>query len=394
MGCESNVAGNEETVSEVDREKIAINFQREVYCLFGLPVDNLSLAAVKALIRQRAPLKEKIVLSTININWVARSFSDSEFRSAILNSDLVTLDGKPLVWISKFLGYPMRETAPGSTLILELLEEKLEKPLTIFLFGGDGKAAELAMEQINLRQGGLRAVGALNPGYGSIEEMSSDKIIETINSTRPDILLVALGARKGARWIEKNRHRLVSGVISHLGATINFLAGTVQRAPRSMQQFGLEWVWRILQEPKLFSRYAGDGWVIFRRLVGKSTLWMQYLLLHKKYRQAPIVIHVEKNDLLDELCLSFGRNLSLTPDSHFREMFRDIVCCGKSIIFDFQQTVFIDGAFIGILLIFEQQLANQGKKLRIINLNSELCAMFRLYDYPGLLVRKQVSAMP
>ena len=394
MGCESNVAGNEETVSEVDREKIAINFQREVYCLFGLPVDNLSLAAVKALIRQRAPLKEKIVLSTININWVARSFSDSEFRSAILNSDLVTLDGKPLVWISKFLGYPMRETAPGSTLILELLEEKLEKPLTIFLFGGDGKAAELAMEQINLRQGGLRAVGALNPGYGSIEEMSSDKIIETINSTRPDILLVALGARKGARWIEKNRHRLVVGVISHLGATINFLAGTVQRAPRSMQQFGLEWVWRILKEPKLFPRYAGDGWVIFRRLVGKSTLWMQYLLLHKKYRQAPIDIRVEKNDLLDELHLSFGRNLSLTPDSPFREMFRDIVCCGKSIIFDFQQTVFIDGAFIGILLIFEQQLANQGKKLRIINLNSELCAMFRLYDYPGLLVRKQVSAMP
>ena len=373
---------------------MAINFQREVYCLFGLPVDNLSLAALKTLIRQRSPLKEKIVLSTININWVARSFSDSEFRSAILNSDLVTLDGKPLVWLSKFLGYPMRETVPGSTLIQELLEEKLEKPLTIFLFGGDGKAAELAMEQINLRQGGLRAVGALNPGYGSIEEMSSDKIIETINSTRPDILLVALGARKGARWIEKNRHRLVVGVISHLGATINFLAGTVQRAPRSMQQFGLEWVWRILKEPKLFPRYAGDGWVIFRRLVGKSTLWMQYLLLHKKYRQAPIDIRVEKNDLLDELHLSFGRNLSLTPDSPFREMFRDIVCCGKSIIFDFQQTVFIDGAFIGILLIFEQQLANQGKKLRIINLNSELCAMFRLYDYPGLLVRKQVSAMP
>lgn len=385
MDCESKNPIDEMTILKVKTDKTIINFQREAYCLFGLPVDNLTLAAVKTLIRQRAPSKENIVLSTININWVARSFSDPEFRSAILNSDLVTLDGKPLVWLSNFLGYPMRETVPGSTLIQELLEEDHEIPLTIFLFGGDGEAAELAKERINKRRGGLRAIGALNPGYDTVEEMSCDKIIDAINRASPDILLVALGARKGAQWIEKNRHQLTAGVISHLGATINFLAGTVQRAPRFMQQLGLEWLWRIFQEPKLFSRYAEDGMVIIRRLLGKPVLWIKYLLLQKKYRQTSIDTDVDINEMSNELHLSFGKKLCLNTDSDFRKLFEGIASGGKDVVFDFRQTEFVDGRFIGHLLILGKQLEKQGQQLRITNFNAQLNDVFRFYDYPGIL---------
>jgi N-acetylglucosaminyldiphosphoundecaprenol N-acetyl-beta-D-mannosaminyltransferase len=123
------------------------------------------------------------------------------------------------------------------------------------------------MQRINGDRGGLKAVGALNPGFGTVEQMSTADIIATINQTQPDILLVALGAKKGTQWIEHNRNRLNAKIISHLGTTINFMAGTVQRAPRLMRQFGMEWLWRICQEPKLFSRYVRDGLVLLRLFI-------------------------------------------------------------------------------------------------------------------------------
>jgi N-acetylglucosaminyldiphosphoundecaprenol N-acetyl-beta-D-mannosaminyltransferase len=241
------------------------NDSRARYLLFGLPVDNLDMAETKALMRKIVKDGKQVVLSTINVNWVVTATRDCDFRVAILDSDIVVLDGKPLLWLSKLRGYPMREVVPGSTLIQELHQDKTEaSPLTIFLFGGENGVARKAMERINSNRGGLKAVGALNPGFGTIAQISTPAIIETINQTRPDILLVALGAKKGTQWIAHNRHRLNAKIISHLGATINFMAGTVERAPRLMRKLGLEWLWRICQEPKLFTRYAGDGLVLLR----------------------------------------------------------------------------------------------------------------------------------
>lgn len=176
---------------------ITQDFHRDVYCLLGLPVDNLSMESAKALLYDKAGQKGNVVLSTINVNWVVQSFANTSFRAAILNSDIITLDGRPLLWLAKLLGYPMSEVVSGSTLIQELHRDKTaKKPLTIFLFGGEEGAAGQALERINRNQGGLRAVGALNPGFGTVEQMSSDAIINTINETHPDILLVALGAKK------------------------------------------------------------------------------------------------------------------------------------------------------------------------------------------------------
>jgi len=274
------------------------DFQRDVYCLFGLPIDNLSMAEAKALIRQKAKQGGASVLSTVNVNWMVLSFTNPEFRNAILNSDIVTLDGNPLLWLAKLFGFPMKELVSGSTLMQELQQDKTaEKPLTIFLFGGEEDVARQAMENINRDPGGLHAVGALNPGFGTVEEMSSDDIIAAINKTEPDILLVALGAEKGTQWIEHNRHRLNAGIISHLGAAINFLAGTVQRAPDLVRRYGLEWVWRILQEPKLFSRYLFDGLAILQMLAFRLPAWKQYLSWQKKIKREHADEIVEQQEM-------------------------------------------------------------------------------------------------
>ena len=165
-------------------DTIAQVFQRDVYCLLGLPVDNLTIESTKALLHDKIKQKGNIVFSIINVNWVVQSFANPEFRAAILNSNIVTLDGKPLFWLTNLLGYPICEIVPGSTFIQELHEDhRPKRPLTIFLFGGKDGVVEQAQEKINSNKGGLIAVGSLYPGFGTIEEMSSDGIINTINQS-------------------------------------------------------------------------------------------------------------------------------------------------------------------------------------------------------------------
>lgn len=359
-------------------EAIARDFQRDVWCIFGLPVDNLTMASTNALLRERVNQEGTTVLSTINVNWVVQSFNDAEFRSAILNSDLVTLDGKPLLWLAKLLGCPMRETVPGSSLIEELLEEKTDKPLTIFLFGGEGNAAELAMERINQRRGGLRAVGALNPGFGTVEDMSTDAIIDTINRAQPDILLVALGAQKGTQWIERNRNRLNAKIISHLGATINFLAGTVKRSPRFMQSMGLEWIWRTMQEPKLFSRYASDGLFMLRFLLPRLPLWWRYRHLHRQFWQEQPSTDVSVREYTENIVLSFDRNMQSIGTVTLCNILNKFNFLEKKIVLNFQETEFVDGEFLGWLLFWVLQVKKSGCKVEIINC-TRLAPIFKLF---------------
>lgn len=216
---------NDKTITSPVQARIEQDFQRDVWCLFGLPVDNLTMAGSKHFLREKTKLADNTVLSTINVNWVVQSFSDSAFRAAIINSDIATLDGRPLLWLAKLLGYPMTDVVAGSTLIQELSQEDTgANYLSIFFFGGEEEAGQQAVARVNAKRGGLKAVGSLNPGFGSVEEISSDAIINTntINAARPDILLVALGAKKGTRWIEHNRHRLNAKIISHLALPLIF----------------------------------------------------------------------------------------------------------------------------------------------------------------------------
>ena len=112
---------------------------------------------------------------------------------------------------------------------------------------------------LNAENGGLVCVGALNPGYGTIEDMSGDAIIAAVNASKAEFLVVALGARKGQTWLLRNHHRLRVPVRAHLGAAVNFQAGSVKRAPRAIRKVGLEWLWRIKEEPHLRIRYWHDG---------------------------------------------------------------------------------------------------------------------------------------
>lgn len=374
-----------ETLRETEKPSADQRPVPQRFCLFGLPVDNLTMSTTKNMIRKQAPQKRQLVLSTININWVARALSDPTFRDTVRQSDILTIDGKPLVWIARLFGYLIPETVPGSTLIQELLHEKSDRPLTLFLFGGNSDAAQTAMEKINRNPGGLRAVGAMNPGYGTVAEMSSNAIIDTINARSPDILLVALGAAKGTAWIQHNRHRLDAGVISHLGATVNFLAGTVQRAPRFMQSYGLEWLWRIYQEPKLFTRYLEDGLDLGRHLLSRLPLIQRYRQQQRRYAGEAGGAAGDWLENDRRITISLGRLPRPLPGTPLCAQIEQAARAGKDIRLDFQATDHLDGAFLARLLTLRNYAQRAGHRLQLVRVHQRIAEIFDLFDVRDLL---------
>src|ERR1043165_2927001 len=169
----------------------------------------------------------------------------------------------PIVWIARLMGVPIKNRVAGSDVFDALIgDQGTARPLKVFLFGGAPGVAEAASRALNARPSGLHCVGLCYPGFRTVDEMSHNDIIEAVNSSGAELLVVSLGAAKGQSWLLRNHNRLNIPVRVHLGAVMNFQAGTVSRAPVFFRKLGLEWMWRIYEEPHLWRRYWTDGCVL------------------------------------------------------------------------------------------------------------------------------------
>jgi N-acetylglucosaminyldiphosphoundecaprenol N-acetyl-beta-D-mannosaminyltransferase len=226
--------------------------------------------------------------------------SDPEFREALLQSDLCPADGMPIVWIARLIGVPIRNRIAGSDIFDALkAEHNFAKPLKVFLFGGPEGVAAAARRTLNAEPRGLYCVGSHYPGFGSVDAMSRDDIINEINSSDADFLVVSLGAKHGQSWLKRNQHRLLIPVRAHLGAVVNFQAGTIRRAPPIMRNLGLEWLWRIKEEPYLWRRYWNDGRALLSLLLTRIlplVVWTRWLQLKYGRHGQDLVIRQRLGD--------------------------------------------------------------------------------------------------
>ena len=237
----------------------ADDLSRDVFGVLGLPIDVIDLESLLQKIDTAVSKKSPFLLSTPNVNFLMMSRSDACFRETLLMSDLCPVDGMPLVWISRLLGIPLQQRLSGSDIFDKLRSRAVNQKLKVFLFGGaEGVAATLG-EKLNDADGGLNCVGVLNPGFGSVEDMSSPAIVHNINASQADLLTVFLSARKAQHWLLENHNRLDIPVRVQLGTTVNLQAGLVRRAPPILRELGFEWLWRIKEEPYLWRRYTKDG---------------------------------------------------------------------------------------------------------------------------------------
>ena len=353
-----------------------IDFERRVHCLLGLPFDAVDMAGALQRIRRAAAGGGACFLSTPNLNFLVACQDDAVFRDSVIHSDLSVADGMPLVWLARLLGIPLRERVAGSGLF-EALRDDASRPLSVYFFGGPEGVAARACQRLKAESGGLRCVGFECPGFGSVEDMSSEAIIGRINASGADFLVVSLGARKGQAWIERNRARIVVPVISHLGAVVNFVAGTVSRAPPWMQRTGLEWLWRIKEEPDLWRRYFRDGLALLRLLVTRVLPYALYLKRHRPGRGDPSDggIEASRDDGVAVLRLrGIWADGRLDP---LRREFSAALAAGGDVRLDLAAVRYIDSAVVGLVLLLHGGLSPSGRRLRIVAASPAARAVFR-----------------
>jgi N-acetylglucosaminyldiphosphoundecaprenol N-acetyl-beta-D-mannosaminyltransferase len=370
----------------------ADDLARNVYCVLGLPIDAVDMPAILRRVEVAAASRTPFLISTPNSNFLVQSRSDLEFRESVLDSDLCPADGMLVVWISRLVGIPIKNRLSGSDIFEALkVPDPRGRQLKVFLFGGAPGIAAAAAEKLNAVRLGLSCVGTLDPGFGSIEEMSRDSIIDQVNASEADFLAVSLGAKKGQLWLHRNHERLTIPVRSHLGAAINFQAETIKRAPHSLRTWGLEWLWRIKEEPHLWRRYGYDGGVLLRLLFTrilplaiinrwyrlKSQRQPKELLLRIKQKQDSITIGLE-GDATDR---HIDNAISFLQDR--------LKATNKVVVIDLSSIRFIDGRFFGLLLMLRKQLNRQGAKLTFVCAAPAIRRMFRLNELDFLLGGEQ-----
>lgn len=349
------------------------DFNRNVHCLLGLPFDAIPLATAANAVRKAIAERKPLFVSTPNLNFLIACIADARFRDSVIHSELSLADGMPIVWLAKMLGVPIAERVAGSSLFETLRNADArpgEAPVRVYFFGGPDGVAKQACEKINSIDAGkyqqpMHCAGYASPGFGSIEDMSTEAILEHINNSGADFVVVSLGARKGQAWIEHNRHKLTAPVISHLGAVVNMVAGTVLRAPVWMQRTGLEWIWRIKEEPALWRRYRDDGLALMRLMLTRvlsSLLYTQVKLSQAdKTETASLSIAINGNVMQVVLQGSWTAN-TLDP---LRRAFRSGIEDGYHIELNLAAVTYADSAFWGQLLLLYGYQEQIGRTLHI-----------------------------
>ena len=227
--------------------------------IFGIRIDNVSLDEATKIVDGFLQGDRLRTISTPNTEIVMAAKDDEKIKGIINNSDLVIPDGIGLIYGSKIRGKPLKERVTGFDLSIKLLEIANEKGYSLYLLGGKEGVAKKAGENILKRYPNIKLAGfhhgyfkGSHTGYNNHEEEM--EIIDEINKAKPDIIFVGLGFPKQETWIAANKDRLPGKVIIGKWGTMDVLAGKSKRAPEIFQRLGLEWLYRLIQEPRRIKR--------------------------------------------------------------------------------------------------------------------------------------------
>ena len=327
------------------------DFWRDVYCVFGLPFDAVTRAQAVDRVRDAARSRRRLFLSTPNVNFAAGCVGDAVFRESVVRSDLSTADGAPIVWLARLMGIPLPERVTGADLFEDLADGEGHR-VAVYFFGGGNCTADMAAKRLNEgRRPGAHAVGSHSPGFGSLESMSGPAYTEPIDAAGAEFVVVALGARKGQGWITRNWPSLDAPVIAHLGAVVNFVAGTVERSPRWVQRSGFEWLWRITEEPGLWRRYWNDGLTLLRYA---STGALPWALRNRRPAGRPGPLRVDVVPFGPAQCLVLeGRadnGAALVP---LRQALSECARSGLEITVDLSRVSGVGSAFIALMQLLD-----------------------------------------
>jgi N-acetylglucosaminyldiphosphoundecaprenol N-acetyl-beta-D-mannosaminyltransferase len=208
---------------------------------------------------------------TINLDFLSIAQRDAQFRQTINRADLAVADGMPLVWAARLKAQPLAERITGVDLVNESCRLAAQMGQGVFLLGAAPGTAAAAAHRLEARYPGLRVVGVHSPPFRPLTPAEDEAMVRMIRDAAPGLLFVAFGAPRQDLWIRAHLDALNVRVAMGVGCVLDLLAGTARRAPGWMQQAGLEWSYRLIQEPRrLWRRYILDDVPMLGRLVTAS----------------------------------------------------------------------------------------------------------------------------
>ena len=237
--------------------------------ILNAEIDNISQEELLAQLK-------KGVLVTPNVDQIVKMQSDRNFYDIVRRAEWVVCDSKILYLCTKLLGSPIPEAIPGSSFFPAFYEyHRDDENCKIFLLGAMDGVADKAMKNINRKVGRSIVVGAYSPSYGFEKKQDeNEQIHKMINESGANVVLVGVGCPKQEKWIDAHKADMPGvDIWMALGATIDFEAGNVKRAPVIWQKLAMEWFYRFLQEPKrMYRRYFIDDpkffWYLLKQLLG------------------------------------------------------------------------------------------------------------------------------
>jgi exopolysaccharide biosynthesis WecB/TagA/CpsF family protein len=230
----------------------------------GVPIDGITL--LEAVDRADAAVRDRRFLQvcTVNLDFLVNARRHESVRALLRASELNLADGAPVVWLMRALGRRIPGRVAGADFVPAICERAAERGHRVFLLGGENGSAARAASELVRRHPRLQIAGVLEPPRARLEQMDSVGMLHHIYDVEADIVLVAFGHPKQDRWIAANRHRMSASVAVGVGCTFDVLAGDRRRAPSWMREHGLEWLFRLANEPRrLVHRYLVDGcWLL------------------------------------------------------------------------------------------------------------------------------------
>ncbi|MGH7904871.1 MAG: WecB/TagA/CpsF family glycosyltransferase [Candidatus Dormibacteraceae bacterium] len=251
----------------------------------GVPIDPVDMRAALARILERGNPGALLHVCTVNMDFLARAGQNPAVRRMLAHGGLNLADGAPVLWLGRLLGHRLPGRVPGADLVPVLAAALPGTGSSLFLLGGEGGAGAAAATALRRSHGEGVVAGWYEPARAPVERMENEAILDRIRRSGADILLVALGHPKQEQWIERHRDRLGVRVAIGIGCSLDLIAGRRRRAPGWMRRGGLEWLYRLVHEPRrLGGRYLVDGVWLLRLAV---------VALARRPRKVPMHTRIE-----------------------------------------------------------------------------------------------------
>jgi len=235
--------------------------------IWGVPLASVDYGRTLDLVDELVERREPSFFITANLHYAALSARHRQLKEVNNRAAFIVADGMPMVWYSRLIGRGLPQRVAGADLIFMLSRRAAQQGHSLFLLGGGPGVAEQAADTLTTAYPGLRIVGIESPILGRMTEQEHDHLIWKIRTARPDLLFVAFGQPKGELWLAENYRSLGVPACVQLGASFDFAAGRIPRAPRWAQRLGAEWLYRISQQPKrLIPRYSADALFLAKSL--------------------------------------------------------------------------------------------------------------------------------